>query len=69
MKRFNQFLDQLSDFFAPRKGLFPMLGIALVILNLIFQFIPGLGWMAASNLLLHLGVILAILGVLLAWAL
>jgi len=69
VKRFNQFLDQLSDFFAPRKGLFPMLGIALVILNLIFQFIPGLGWMAASNLLLHLGVILAILGVLLAWAL
>jgi hypothetical protein len=69
VKKFNQFLDQLSEFFAQRKGLLPMFGIALVILNLIFQMIPGMGWLATSNLFLHLGVILAIVGMLLAWAL
>ncbi len=69
MKRFNQFLDQLSEYFAHRKGLLPMVGIVLVILNLIFQAIPGMGWLASSNLFLHLGVILAIVGMMLAWAL
>ena len=69
MKRFNQFLDQLSEFFAHRKGLLPVLGMVLVILNLVLQMFPGIGWLATSNLFLHLGVILAIVGMLLAWAL
>lgn len=41
-----------------------MLGIFLVVLNLILQFIPGLGFLATGNLLLHIGVVLALLGVL-----
>jgi uncharacterized membrane protein len=69
VKRFNQFLDQLSEFFAHRKGLLPVLGMVLVILNLVLQMLPGIGWLATSNLFLHLGVILAIVGMLLAWAL
>jgi uncharacterized membrane protein len=69
VKRFNQFLDQLSEFFAHRKGLLPVLGMVLVILNLVLQMFPGIGWLATSNLFLHLGVILAIVGMLLAWAL
>ncbi len=68
MKVFNRLLDQLSTFIAARKGLLPMLGVLLVLLNFGLQFLP-LGWLATSDLLLHLGVVLAVLGFLLAWAL
>ena len=69
MKRFNEFLDQVSNYLAHRRGLLPFVGILLIVLNLIFQLIPGLGWLATSNLFLHLGVILSIVGIMLAWAL
>lgn len=68
-ERLNRLLDSSSNFFAHRKGLIPLIGIILVVLNYIFQFIPGLGWVAHSNLMLHLGVVIAIFGFLLAWAL
>jgi len=67
MDAFNRFLDKVSEFFAHRKGLLVMLGMALVVLNFVVQFIPG--WLGESNLLLHLGVLLGFFGVLLAWAL
>jgi hypothetical protein len=41
----------------------------LVVINLIFQFIPGLEWFARTNLLLHIGVIIGLLGILLSAAL
>lgn len=69
MDTFSRFLDQLSDYFAHRKGLLPMLGIVLIFLNWVLQFIPGLQGFAGTNTLLHLGVILAIVGMMLAWAL
>lgn len=66
---FNRFLDRMSEYLAQRKGLLPMLGLGLVIANLILELaLPG-SWLAVSDLLLQLGVILAILGFLLAWAL
>jgi hypothetical protein len=67
--RFNQFLDNASEFFAHRKGLLPGVGIVLVIANGVLQFLPSAGWLAESNLLLHLGVIVAVIGFMLAWAL
>lgn len=67
--RFNRILDMLSDFLAVRKGLLPLLGVLLILLNGILQFVPSSGWLGESNLFLHLGVIVAILGFLLAWAL
>jgi hypothetical protein len=69
MQKLNRFLDAASNFLAHRKGLLPLLGILLVVLNFVLQFIPGIGFLASSNICLHLGVIIAILGVLLAWAL
>jgi hypothetical protein len=69
LQRINRFLDYASDFLAARKGLLPLIGIVLVLVNAALQFIPGGGWLTDSNLLLHLGVVLAILGMLLAWAL
>ena len=62
-------LDHISDFLAHRKGLLPIVGILLVILNAALQFFPTAGWLAESNLLLHLGIIAAIIGFMLAWAL
>ncbi len=66
--RLSTLLDRMSEFFAARKGLLPLLGIGLILVNLVFQIVP-LGWVSSSNLFLHLGIILAILGFMLAWAL
>ncbi|KAF0108783.1 MAG: hypothetical protein FD146_669 [Anaerolineaceae bacterium] len=61
-------LDKLSESLSRRKGLLPLLGILLIVANFIVQFfVPG--WFGASNLLLHLGLVIAIFGLLLAWAL
>lgn len=66
----SRLLDWLSNFLAHRKGLLPLLGIVLVIFNLILQFLFPIGhWLPSSNLFLHLGVIVAIFGMMLAWAL
>jgi hypothetical protein len=65
----NSFLDTASDFLAARKGLLIMIAILLVILNGILQFIPAAGWLAGTNLLLHIGIVTGLLGILLAWAL
>jgi hypothetical protein len=68
LKWFNRFLDWFSNFFAHRKGLLPLVGIVLVLANLILSFFPH-GWLVETNLLLHVGVIIAILGFMIAWAL
>jgi len=65
----NRFLDWISEFLAHRKGLLLLISIILIIINFIFQLIPGMGWLAGSNLFLHLGVILGLVGVMVAWAL
>jgi hypothetical protein len=68
LEKVSRFLDRISEFIAPRKGLLPLVGIGLVLLNLLIQVVP-LGWLTTSNLFLHLGVIIALIGILLAWAL
>ena len=69
MKKISQLLDKLSDYFAHRKGLLPILGIVLILLNWVLQFFPSMYGFAETNTLLHLGTILAIVGIMLAWAL
>ncbi len=66
---FNRFLDASSEYLAHRKGLLPSIGIILVIINGVFQFIPISGVIGETNILLHLGVIIAVLGIMLAWVL
>jgi hypothetical protein len=65
----NKFLDKLSEFLAVRKGLLPLIGILLIIFNFILQFLFPSSWVKDSNLLLHLGIIIAIIGLMLAWVL
>ena len=68
-RNLNLFLDRAAEFLAHRKGLLPALGVALVIANGVLRFLPAGGWLAETDLLLHLGVILGLIGILLAWAL
>jgi hypothetical protein len=70
MKWLSKLVDNASDFFAHRKGLLPMLGILLVIVNYVLLFILGpYHFVTGTNLFLHLGIIVAIFGFMLAWAL
>jgi hypothetical protein len=59
----------IANSLAERRGVPLLLAFVLVVLNFVVQFIPGLGWFAEYDVLLHLGVLLAIGGVLLASAL
>jgi len=65
----SKLIDKLSEFLAHRKGLLPLLGLLFIIANLILVIFFPLGWLAGTNLLLHVGLIVAILGLMLAWAL
>jgi hypothetical protein len=68
MQAFSQFLDRVSGYLASRKGLLPTIGISLILLNFVFRLFP-LGWVTTTDLFLHLGIILALIGLMLAWAL
>ncbi len=65
----SKLLDVLSEYLAHRKGLLPLIGILLILINLILQFAVAPFWLTTSNLLLHLGLVVAIIGLMLAWAL
>jgi hypothetical protein len=65
----SKFLDHASEFLAHRKGLLPIIGLFLILINLLIQFIfPG-NFLATTNLFLHVGLIIAIIGLMLSWAL
>lgn len=65
----SKLLDKLSEYLAHRKGLLPIIGIVLIITNLVVQFAFPMSPLAFSNIFLHIGLIVAILGLMLAWAL
>ena len=65
----SKFLDHLSEYLAHRKGLLPIIGLVLIVINLILQFIIPGNFLATTNLLLHIGLIVAIFGLMLSWAL
>jgi hypothetical protein len=69
MNRLSRLVDRASDYFAHRKGLLPLIGMALVLINFFLPFIFGFNWVTGSNLFLHLGILIAIFGMMLAWAL
>lgn len=68
LESLSHFLDKVSSFLANRKGLLPLIGLVLILINFILQFVTA-GWLVESNLFLHLGLLLAIIGFMLAWAL
>lgn len=64
-----QLASRFTNYMADRRGAPMLFGLLLVLLNFLLQFIPGLGWFSEYNVLLHLGVVIAIAGFLLASAL
>ncbi len=65
----SKFLDWASEYFAHRKGLLPILGLFMIVINLLLQFILPGSFIAATNLFLHIGLVIAIFGLMLSWAL
>lgn len=61
-------LNRFTSWLAARRGVPILIGILLVVLNFIVQFIPGLGWLAGVDLLLHLGIVFGLVGILVAIA-
>ena len=61
-------LQRISNFLASMPGLPVLVAIGLVILNLVLQFLPAwpvVGWLAQTNLLLHIALIIGLVGILL----
>ena len=65
-------IDRMSNYLAQNKALPVFVGIALVILNYVLQFlvhVPVIGAIVSTNLFLHLGIIVGLVGILLGDAL
>ncbi len=70
--RITKWLQAISNYLAHRKGLPVLVGIGLVLLNLIVRLLPSwpvVSWLAETDLLLHLGAVLGLLGILIGDAL
>ncbi len=65
----NRFLDWLSEFLAVRRGLLPIIGILLVILNWVLRVTFVGSPLVEADFLLHLGIVVAVFGLMLARAL
>lgn len=65
-KRINDLLERMNDFLVKWPSAVPLLGLLLILLNFLLQFFPGPGvWFVDANVLLHLGIIVAVIGLLL----
>ena len=62
----SKIIETASQFLAHRKGLLPLLGCLLVLVNLVLRVAAPDTWFAATDVFLHLGVLTAIFGLLLA---
>lgn len=57
-------MHQITETLAQIKGVPVIVGLALVILSLLGHIVPGLSFLAADDLLLHLGLIIGLGGLL-----
>jgi hypothetical protein len=62
-------LDRISGYIAEHKGVPVLAGVLLVILNFAVVLLSRGTWLADTNLLLHLGVVVGLIGILLGDAL
>ncbi|HDQ73814.1 MAG TPA: hypothetical protein ENN19_17210 [Chloroflexi bacterium] len=68
----NEFFNRFSEFIARMPGLPILIALSLILLNFVLQLLidaPIVGWMAQTNCLLHLGLVIGLLGLLLGEAL
>ena len=63
-----EWFKRISEFLARMPGVPVLVAVGLVVLNFLFQLMPDwpvIGWLAHTHLFLHVGVILALMGILL----
>ena len=62
----NELVERLNNFFMSKPGVLPLVGVVLIVLNFLLQLYPGQeAWIAHSNLFLHLGLVISLVGLLL----
>lgn len=61
-KYFAALLEKISDYLSTRKGLLPILGFVLVVLNLLLTVVFPDSATARYNIFLHLGILISIAG-------
>jgi hypothetical protein len=54
---------------AERPGFLPILAIGFILINFLLRIVPGSGWIVESNLFLHFGLVIGIIGLLIIRAL
>lgn len=65
-ERINELVERINDFLVRKPGALPLVGVGLIVVNFVLQLFPGPeAWIARSNLFLHLGLILSLVGLLL----
>jgi hypothetical protein len=62
----SKLIDAIGQYLAHRKGLLPLLGLLLVLINLGLRLLAPASWLAGTDLFLHLGILIAVFGLLLA---
>jgi hypothetical protein len=67
--KLSNLLDKLSTFLAHRKGLFPVIGLFLIIVNFFCLIVFPDIWLSKTNFFLHFGILIGFLGFLLSRAL
>jgi hypothetical protein len=70
-KFLSRWIDRFSGYISAHRGVPILLGVAFVVLNYLLLIIPGvqLGFVEETNLVLHVGVMVGLVGVLLGDAL
>jgi hypothetical protein len=62
----SKLIDAIGQYLAHRKGLLPLLGLLLVLINLGLRLLAPASWLAGTDLFLHLGILIAVFGLLFA---
>lgn len=65
-RKVSELLDRLSNYLSTRKGYLPIIGFSFVILNLLIVLLFPDTLAARYNIAMHLGILIAIFGFLIA---
>ena len=68
MEGFSKLLSKLSGFLSNRKGFLLLIAVILVFMNFFLGLLFN-NWLTQSALFLHVGIIIGLIGVMIAWAL
>ncbi|HWS24549.1 MAG TPA: hypothetical protein VN226_08985 [Anaerolineales bacterium] len=65
-RKVSEILEWLSNYLATRKGLLPITGFFFVLINLVIVILFPDSWAARYNISMHFGILIAILGFMIA---